>query len=494
MNRVRSLFRAIFRPAFRAPGGLAAPLPGFSTRKFLLAGILLAGGCNPEHSDWAGTTPTPEEINEARFQLELADVRAGTRQFDDTIPIDPEREKAEARKAVEDSMRRIGERADPDEQDRHYAELVRQLIVESRFDEAALVCGKIHRTEMKDPLFEDIVRFRMKEIFEMFWRLPPMPAGEGFDGEIRDLVRQAVLTNREIADPLRRAESFGNIALFCLTMKDREGAIQAMHEAATSLQSLRGDDVRKARGFCYLTRWFLRQGEHESAVRCCDEAEAAAMEIGVPAAETTVLLEISTLRTLLGDDDGARGACDRAGKMIPRIGNPDEKAAALIRFADATLINRMKERMQSHDDSLRKIKKTAREAAALIDTLPDERPAPVANEAREEEAEPSFSEVGLFETGSNPVSLPRKELLRLKNELLRKIATIQAWSSPLEEVWDTILDIDEGPVRDDALVATVEMMISTGATEDAEAWIEEISDPMKRQAALRKLAAATRKR
>jgi hypothetical protein len=64
---------------------------------------------------------------------------------------------------------------------------------------------------------------------------------------------------------------------------------------------------------------------------------------------------------------------------------------------------------------------------------------------------------------------------------------MQAWGGTLEDVWETIEDIDSENERDDALVAVIDMMIITHSPEDIEAWAEEIIDPIKKDTVLKKL-------
>lgn len=82
--------------------------------------------------------------------------------------------------------------------------------------------------------------------------------------------------------------------------------------------------------------------------------------------------------------------------------------------------------------------------------------------------------------------LPFSKLLERRDGVLRNISKFQAWTKSLEEAWQSVESIVDSDIRDAALGDIIEMLIALDKQEDAEAWIEEIQEPVLRSRLLKK--------
>jgi hypothetical protein len=57
----------------------------------------------------------------------------------------------------------------------------------------------------------------------------------------------------------------------------------------------------------------------------------------------------------------------------------------------------------------------------------------------------------------------------------------------LDEVWDTIFDIESDRVRDEAMISAVDMMSITGSLEEAKEWAKRITNEDKKNEIIKKI-------
>jgi hypothetical protein len=420
---------------------------------------------------------------EANVRFEITNLHA-----ENNISTNWEEERANAQKLLNKLLLEIDKIPNVSTRDSQYKTLVQQLIYEYRFAEAADVSLKIQDKTIQDAFLEDIVRFQIRDVWQTYQKMERIYNSGELSKEILGQIELATKAAGLIDDPLRRAESFENIALFRMKMKDRDRTVKMMNDAAESCRNLKKNEIRKAQGLCSFANWFLREENKEKTFELCKETESVLAHNELSFDSLRIYLDISAIYILLDLEESARLICEKAEKSVAQISEPHEKATILLKLAESLLIIRMKDQKIPLADRILSIKKIILDAAEILTLLPDREteinstPAPLP----EPLASPSQKDVFPEEqTKFRPLS--RLELVHLKNGLLCKIASMQAWGVPLEDVWETIEDIDPGKERDDALVAVIDMMIITHSQEDIKAWAEEIADPTKKNSVLKKL-------
>ncbi|MDR1962721.1 MAG: hypothetical protein LBQ50_02970 [Planctomycetaceae bacterium] len=446
-----------------------------------------------------------DEAAEANVRFEITNLRAENR-----LSTNWQEERANAKKVLNQLLLEINKLPSVPEQDSRYQILVQQLIYEYRFAEAANVATKIQDRTAKDLLLEDIVRFLIKDIWQTYQKIAGLANNSELSKDILEQIELAIKTTKQIDDPLRQAESFANIALFRMKMKDRNGTVKMMNDAAESCRNKKEIGLRKAQGLCSFAHWFLREENKEKTLKFCTESESALLHTEQSFDSARLYLDISAIYILLGLEEPARRTCEKAEKIVSTISEPYEKATLLLKLAESLLVIRMKDQNIPLADRLLSIKKRILEAAEILAQLPAEKTETknkteteielgteigtemkmdkffISTELPESSVLLSGNET-FSENKTKLHSLSRRELVQLKNEMLRKIASMQAWGVSLEDVWETIEEIDPGNERDDALVTVIDMMMITRSTEDIEAWAEEIIDPIKKNSVLEKL-------
>lgn len=416
---------------------------------------------------------------EANVRFEITNLHA-----ENNISTNWEEERAKAQKLLNKLLLEIDNISDVSMRDSRCKTLVQQLIYEYRFSEAADVSVKIQDKTIKDSLLEDIARFQIKDVWQTYQKTEGVYNSGGLSKEILEQIELTTKTSGRIDDPLRRAKSFENIALFRMKMKDRDKTVKMMNDAAESCRNLKKNEIRKAQGLCSFANWFLREENKEKTLELCRDTESVLAHTEPSFDSMRIYLDISAIYILLDLEEPARLICERIEKSIVQISEPHEKATILLKLAESLLVIRMNDHKIPLADRILSIKKIVLGAAEILTLLPD-------NETEMNfipDQLPLSSPQEPFPTDQTKFrSLFRSELVHLKNGLLSKIASMQAWGVPLEDVWETIEDIDSEEERDDALVAVIDMMIITRSQEDIEAWADEIVDPAKKNSVLKKL-------
>jgi hypothetical protein len=452
----------------------------------LLLFLIVLTGCRPSDSsihEQNGEQSIMDAAAEANVRFEITNLHA-----ENNISTDWEEERAKAQKLLNKLLLEIDKIPDISARDLRYKTLAQQLIYEYRFAEAADVSVKIQDKTIKDTLLEDIVRFQIKDVWQTYQKTEGIYNSGELSKEILRQIELATKTAGGIDDPLWQARSFENIALFRMKMKDRDRTVKMMNDAAESCRNLKKNEIRKAQGLCSFANWFLREENKEKTLELCKETESVLASTESSFDSMQIYLDISAIYILLDLEEPARLICERAEKSVSQISEPHEKATILLKLAESLLVIRMKDHKIPLADRILSIKKLILKAAEILTLLPDSEteinfiPAPLS------ESFSLSSQKDVFpEDQTKFRSLSRSELVHFKNGLLSKIASMQAWGVPLEDVWETIEDIDPGEERDNALVAVIDMMIITHSPEDIEAWAEEIVDPTKKNSVLKKL-------
>ncbi|MDR2757670.1 MAG: hypothetical protein LBC20_18420 [Planctomycetaceae bacterium] len=454
----------------------------------LLFLLIVLTGCRPSEPlvhDQDSQQSIIDAAAEANVRFEITNLYT-----ENNISTNWEEERAKAKQTLNKTILEISELPSVSIRDRHYKTLVQQLIYEYRFAEAADVAAKIQDKTIKDALLEDFVRFQIQDIWQMYQKTENFYNDGELSKEILTALELVIRTAGIIDDPLLQAESFENIARFRIKMKDRNGTIKMMIDAAESCRHRKENGIRKALGLCSFANWFLREENKEKTLEFCKEAETILVHTKQSFDSIRTYLDISAIYFLLGLDKPAQQLCEKVEKSISAISDPHEKAALLLKLAESLLVIRLKDSQTPLAEQLLSIKKFVLEAADILAQLSDNEtevnlPAPQVSQSFVLSSPKGVFSENDLETKFRPLS--RLELVHLKNGLFRKIASMQAWGGTLEEVWETIEEIDPGNERDDALVSVIDMMIITRSSEDIEAWAEEIIDPVKKNTVLKKL-------
>ncbi|MDR1142000.1 MAG: hypothetical protein LBL62_09930, partial [Planctomycetaceae bacterium] len=448
--------------------------------------LVVLTGCRPSEPSAYDQNIQLSSIDaaaEANVRFEITNLHA-----ENNISTHWEEERAKAQHDLSKLLLEISKLPNISARDLRYKTLVHQLIYEYRFAEAADVLAKIQDKTIKDTLLEDFVRFQVQDVWQTYQKTEMFYNNGKLPKEILDPIELVMKTAGMIDDPLLQATSFENIARFRMKMKDQNGTIKMMSDAAQSCRNLKKNGIRKAQGLCSFAHWFLREEDKEKTLELCKETETALVYTNQSFDSARIYLDISAIYILLGLEEPARQICEKIEKSVSKISEPHEKVTVLLKLAESLLVIRMKDPQIPLADQLLSIKELALEASYILALLPE-------SETESDFIPSRFSESFVLPLKKDIVPednqqmqfrpLSRLELISLKNGLLRKIASMQAWGGTLEEVWETIEDIDPGNERDDALVAVIDMMIITCSPEDIEAWAEEIIDPTKKNTILK---------
>jgi hypothetical protein len=463
-------------------------------RILLLFLLIVFVGCRPSEPivpEQNSQQSIMDAAAEANVRFEITNLHA-----ENNVSTNWEEDRLKAKQTLNKLLLEISKLPNISVRDQRYKTLVQQLIYEYRFTEAADVSIKIHNKSVKDTLLEDCVRFQIQDVWQIYQKTENFYSNGKLPKEILKALELTIKTAGRIDDPLLQAESFENIARFRIKMKDQNGTIKMMNDAAESCRHLKENGIRKALGLCSFANWFLRTENKEKTQEFCKETENALLHTKQSFDSIRIYLDITAIYILLGLENPAQLLCEKAEQSVSQISEPHEKAAILLKLAESLLVIRTKNPPIPLADQLLSIKKLVLEAADILAQLPE-------NETKIDCVPTQLSELSEL---SEPFVLPlnqetvpennsetkfkllsRSELVALKNVLLRKIASMQAWAGTLEDVWETIEDIDSENERDDALVAVIDMMIITRSPEDIEAWADEIIDPIKKNTVLKKI-------
>lgn len=427
---------------------------------FIFPVLLFVGACSEPETK----PPSEAEIVEALAWSEIAEIKTKTHN-DKDFSSEP------VLISLDQQIERIERQTDSETKNRDREDLVRQLLFENRFDKATELAVRITDSALRDPLLEDIARFQVQNAFRLYQGTVPPESDGRIPESVLLPIRQAIDTAGHIEDPLIYAETIGNIALFQNNMKDREGVAEMMPTAVETVLQRSGGGPRKARALLLLADWFLRQDDKDTLKTLCEAAEIAMADAAPDYESALLLFEIVTIGFLTDQHRRVDKICNRIDEISSTLTNPRQKVSALIRMGETLLLLTGKDETDVLPKRLKKIKQLALEIDAIV----------------REPSFPSTKSEAPVEAAS-PVLPGGREAMAMKNRILRQVVAIQAWKAPLEDVWDTIEQMDHGPDRDVALSTTIDMMLATQTTDDAQAWAEEISDPEKRRAVLQKLS------
>lgn len=403
--------------------------------------------------------PSPEEMIDARIRYEIANLHA------------------QAREKVSPTLSESYQKKDLSP-----AERVEQLIVEGHLLEAADETSLISDADERDSYLEDIVR----QLIVHSVRL--MQEDVSSTDIAEDTARKADKICQKISSPLIRSEVFGSIAVFCISQKLKKQADETTNKIVASLDEVKGNSLIKARKYFQAVRWFIGQDE-QRALDCCIKAEKEAEKIDNAFDAATFYLESANWFLLLKTGERAKDAIEKAERQAEKIFDPKEQSTVFLKLASTRLSCPPKLWNETLKDRNTAIKELVRKTDRLIAVRYDEKTASTVS------VSPTLTDKRMnldtvHDLLTRSLVLPWPEIKAQRNEILAQIAKSQAWTDTLEDAWDTILEIEDGPQRDEAVAEVVDMLLTTEQPEEAEVWADEITDEFLKNGVVEKIEAA----
>lgn len=410
--------------------------------------------------------PSPDEIIDAKIQYEIANLRAQAMQKDFVAQSEPSQDK----------------KLSPTEK-------IEQLIVEGHLLTAADETNLISDLAERDSYLEDIVRRLIVHAVRSMKNDFPISGSVQAVEIAEDTVRQADKICRKISSPMIRSEVFGSIGVFCTGQKLPKKAVEMMNNVVLSLDQVQGTPLIKARKYCQTARWFLGQDERTRALNCCVQAKKEADHVDNAFEASVLYLDLADLFLLLDDGEKTKDAIEKTRRLTDKISEPKEKATVLLKLASEWLDCPLKIAAVSNKKKNEIVKELVRQADRLIAAHFEENS--VATEPSVSTAIDQRTKLDAmhgFLTRS--FVWPWPEIKTQRNEILARISKTQVWTDSLEEAWDTILEIEDGPQRDGAVAEVVDMFLTTENRDEAEVWAEEIADQTLKNSVLERIEAA----
>ena len=454
-------------------------LPGL----ILLLLLPVVFGCREE-----GTFPLPppespeiargliDDMIADQIRQELAEIGLTPSSDDKTAAIVPKFRSAGTtiREEIDETLQRAKKITDPYERELAYIDLVKRLTLFKEYGEAAAVVRFIRNVDEKDSLLEDITRIRMSDVLQEFLIVHQISSRNV------ENIQGALESARLIHDPLRRAKSLGNIAFLRANMNDQDGSRETVGETVEVLQELPNDDPQKALGLCQLARLLLRLEANDDAKNLCRKAEFLSASVDSVEDRGRILATLAEIFVSLRDLPAAKAACLKGFALVEQIEAPKKKLSLLLDLIESFLLIPFAE---TPEEQLTDARQIVLDAAMVI-------PPDLTDRTETSTESPNFIPVdgeGLLLPTTDVAVLSWTKLKAKKNGTLRTIAVMQAWQAPLTDVWETVQDIDDPAVRNEAIVETIAMMIAIRAWEDAAGWSDEISDPELKRSVQRKI-------
>ncbi len=409
------------------------------------------------------------------FPLILLMLTVGCRPEAPVVENEPEKnpweelntEMGKVQEGIDQTLLKIRRLPSSDERDPEYARIVAMLILIGRFDKAIEVADLVRSPSIHDSLLRDIARNLGEKAMQQFLFDRPVNPTVSDNADVQHFLKQALGVAGGIRGPICRVEAFTDLASFRLEMDDAYGARTMLADEVDRLRTNADFPDEIPQALCHIARWQLRQEEKPRALALCKDAEQSLPGVPDAFARASCGFDLVNLYTLLEDGDAVKRTLAVIENAATKITTPTEKANVLLGLAEATLHPKLNEPGADAEQILLDVKKAVLEAVRFHKEKPE-----------------SVSDVDLK---ASILTMSAEEFTERKNEILRKIAVFQLWNTPLEEVWETVLDIDPGPQQDEALSAAARMLFMTGAVEDALAWAAEMTDPLKKQAILNEI-------
>lgn len=451
--------------------------------------LLLFFGCREEGNPSTPSTvsmETPQDPIEAQIKKELQEelARLGVEpplavSTTSAANKSPKTQLMTVKEEINETLKEAERIDDSRKKEAIHVDLIKRLTLLREYNEATTLVPLVRDVRESDSLLEDIARIRMSDVLQDYAILHQL------SDRNRANIQGALESVRRINDPVRKAKMLGNIAFFQANMKDQVGCLQTTRETIGSVQCFPDDDPRKAQGLVKLARLLIRIERNEDAEILCRKVQSLSAFIGPVEDRVRILTKLADLFVQLREHSQARTVCLEGIALDQKIDDPKKKSFLLFDLIDVYLRVHVTEKDSSPEELLKETRQIVLAAATAI---PADVSEPVESAAVRSVATVDWeNEGGLLLSREDDEPLSWLKIKTKKNETLRTIATMQAWQGTLEDVWETVENIDDSDIRDNAVAETIEMMIATKIWEDAVGWSDEISDPTLRKAIRRKI-------
>ncbi|MDR2642884.1 MAG: hypothetical protein LBC74_08820 [Planctomycetaceae bacterium] len=363
-----------------------------------------------------------------------------------------------------------------------FAVLVRQLIDVNQISDAVNVLDKINDPVLQDTYLGEIVRLQLKELKNSIANnksssTPNQPITT-MSGELQTIYDVIIKIN----NLLFLTELGIELATISAENSDSSGAIDILIQIADKVRNSKAPGIQRVKSLQIIADYFLKQDRKEQAIEFCKKSEEVITDIVNPIDSVFVMLDLSSLYLLLDSVSDAERVCDASIQYVAKITTPAEKATAILKIAETFSVLQIKFKIKRDVKKLAYLKKLI----LAVDPI-------IAN--HDSEANKDVAETKLTDQIESAI-LSWERIRSMRDMLLRGLVRHQVWLVPeslisLDEVWSTIHDIENDSLRDDAIIAAIDMLCITGSLEDAKNWADFINNADKKKDAVKKIDTKT---
>jgi hypothetical protein len=235
--------------------------------------------------------------------------------------------------------------------------------------------------------------------------------------------------------------------------------------------------------------WFLKQEQKERALAICKKTEEMAEYIFNPSDGVFAMLDIVRFYTLLESVADANRVCDASIPFVAKITVPTEKATAILKIAETLSMLSMRFRDKTDVSRLVQLKKLILSVDPIIAKHDSDKTKINSSNLDSD----SVSSLGSDLADHFEVEILSWAQIRLtRDTLLCNLVRHQVWfvvesRISLDEVWSTIHDINDDELRDNAIIAAVNMLCLMGSLDEANDWADFISNAEKKKDTIKKI-------
>jgi hypothetical protein len=373
------------------------------------------------------------------------------------------------------------------EQNLRFSILAGQLIEVKQINDAVNVLDKINDPMLRDTYFAKITRYHIDNFNNSAAdKKSPISTPTSTSTPIStptvidetDELRTIVSVIDKINDLSILTELSIELAAVAVEKLDKSVAFDMLVKTADKVQSSKAAGSHRVKSLQSMAHWFLKHEQKERAMELCRKAEEIIPLIEYPLDNVFVRLDLSSLYMLLDSISDAGRVCDASIAYIEKITTPAEKATAILKIAETFSI------LQINFSGRRNVAKLVylKKLILAVD--------PILAAQELETGEEIAAAKGAKQSELQILSWER--IREMRDVLLRGLVRHQVWLVPesrisLDEIWSTIHDIENDSLRDDAIIAVVDMLCITGSLEEAKDWADFINSTDKKNNTLKKI-------
>ncbi|MDR1478441.1 MAG: hypothetical protein LBJ00_05815 [Planctomycetaceae bacterium] len=372
--------------------------------------------------------------------------------------------------------------------------LVRQLLVAKQISEAENVVDKINNSAIRDTCLSEIAHRQVtdfkKSVAVTQTPTEPNSVTEPMASELRKIVEVI----DKIDDPILFVGLSIELATAAFEKSDEQIAVDMLVKAVEKVRNSKAEIVRRVKSLQMITGWFLERKQKNRALEICTETEKIAVLIVHPIDGISAMLDLSRFYMAIGSIADANRVFDASIPFIAKITNPAERATAILRIADmlpmlligfkdkgdVSKLAQLKELILSVDPIIAKHGLAAKKDIASNDL----------NSGKTEIN--NINSVSSLAEHFDFVVLSWGQIRERRDVLLCNLVRHQVWfvveaRISLDEIWSTIHDIDDNDLRDNAIIAAVNILSFMGSFDEAKDWADFISNVEKKKDTIKKV-------